>query len=183
MNWIISAFLQANVHVIFKALLAHTDGTPTLLCIPWLGIQREEKSNDNTDLQIESKLCAKSYVADSIRGLAHALWASTQNHLWLPKANLLQTHKSNRLFVFRRQDQSYILFSSSHSSAILFTYPREYILTQQLQDMTPISGCNKRLKYISTTDSYRHHESRLYVTFALDCTVGAGKMDSECTTL
>jgi len=46
-----------------------------------------------TNLKIESKLCTKADVANSVWSLAHTLWTSTQDHLWLLETNLLQIHK------------------------------------------------------------------------------------------
>ncbi len=58
-----------------------------------LGIRKKRVNQPEANLQIESKLGAKSNVANSIRSLTHAFWASTQDHLWLFKADLLQTHE------------------------------------------------------------------------------------------
>lgn len=58
-----------------------------------LGNIKKRENQPVANLEIESKLCSESYVANSVRGLAHALRASTQDHLWFPEANLLQRHK------------------------------------------------------------------------------------------
>lgn len=60
-------------------------------------VQNQWTLNEASDLylQIHSKLGPKADVPDGVRSLAHVLWASTQNDLWLFKADLLQ-HNTQR---------------------------------------------------------------------------------------
>lgn len=58
----------------------------------------------NTNLEINSKLRTKSYVTNSVRGLAHTLRSTAQNHLWLLEANLLHRyHRKAKHFALRQK--------------------------------------------------------------------------------